>query len=83
MSPAKLESGVRFGPWQGLWLMLGYLAGQFLGTFLIYFAWGAAPGLEAVLHHHRPLLHPPADARVMAWGAVSYTHLTLPTICSV
>lgn len=70
MSPALSESGVRFGPWQGLWLMLGYLAGQFLGNFLVYFAWGVGPGLEALLHHHRPSLHPAADAQVMAWGAL-------------
>ena len=70
MSPAVSESGVRFGPWQGLWLMLGYLAGQFLGTFLVYFAWGAGPALEALLHHRRPSLHPGADAQGMAWGAL-------------
>eukprot|EP00975_Prorocentrum_lima_P021620 4554905-Prorocentrum_lima.AAC.1 len=28
-------------------------------------------------------LYRPGDAHVIVYGAVSYTHLTLPTICSV
>ena len=70
MSPAASESGVRFGPWQGLWLMLGYLAGQFLGNFFIYLGWDAGLGIEAVLHHRRPSVHPAPDPHVMAWGAL-------------
>ena len=70
MSPAVSESGVRFGPWQGLWLMLGYIAGQFLGNFLVYLGWGASLGLGALLHHRKPSFHPVPDAQVMAWAAL-------------
>jgi membrane protease YdiL (CAAX protease family) len=70
MSTAVSESGSKFGPWQGLWLMLGYLAGQLLGNFLVYLGWGAGLGLQALLHHRRPSFHPEPDAQVMAWGAL-------------
>ncbi len=70
MSPVSSESGVRFGPWQGLWLMLGYLAGQFLGDLLVNLGWGAGRGIEGLLHHHRASLHPVPDAQVMAWAAL-------------
>jgi hypothetical protein len=50
--------------------MLGYLAGQFLGNSLSYLGWDAGLGIEAVLHHRRPSLHPVPDPHVMAWGAL-------------
>ena len=70
MSPAGSESGLKFGPWQGLWLMLGYLASQFLGDFLVNLVWGAGLDIEGVLHHHRPALHPAPGPQVMAWAAL-------------
>jgi membrane protease YdiL (CAAX protease family) len=70
MSRAVSESGVKFGPWQGLWLMLGYLVGQFLGNVLVYIGSGLGITLDAVFHHRRPLLHPAPDPQVMAWAAL-------------
>jgi len=70
MARAVSESGVTFGPWQGLWLMLGYLLAQFLGNFLVFMGSGDGIGLDAVLHHRRPLFHPAPNAQVMAWAAL-------------
>eukprot|EP00969_Alexandrium_andersonii_P195773 8648900-Alexandrium_andersonii.AAC.1 len=49
-------------------------------------SWGAGTAPDPPLHPSRAWLpRPPTGAEALIWGqeAVSYTHLTLPTICSV
>jgi membrane protease YdiL (CAAX protease family) len=70
MSATVSESGVKFGPWQGLWLMAGYVAAQLLGNFVVYLGWGVGLGVEGGFHHQKPPVHPVADAKVMAWAAL-------------
>lgn len=70
MTAAASESGVKFGPWQGLWLMAGYLVAQLLGTMAVYTAWGISRGVEAWSHHQKPPAHPSHDANVVACAAV-------------
>ncbi len=70
MTTTDSESGVKFGPWQGLWLMLGYAVAQYVGSFAVYMGWGIGLGLEAGFHHQRPPAHPSPDAQVMAWAAL-------------
>jgi hypothetical protein len=57
MTAATSESGVKFGPWQGLWLLLGYLAAQLLAYLVVYATWGSVVAVQAVLHHQRPPVH--------------------------
>ena len=46
-------------------------------------AYYGVSGSGAVLHTINPRLHPEQLAYICNHAAVSYTHLTLPTICSV
>jgi len=64
MAGARSESGVSFGPWQGLWLLVGYLVGQ----TSVAFGWSLFQGFEARLHH-RPVPQP--SPMVMAWETLA------------
>jgi membrane protease YdiL (CAAX protease family) len=64
VSGSNHESGVKFGPWQGLWLLAGYLVGQTLAAF----GWGVSEGFQAALRH-RPVPQP--SPMVMAWETLA------------
>ena len=64
MSESPRESGVKFGPWQGAWLLAGYLMGQ---TAMV-FGRGIFEGFEAA-SHHRPIQQP--SPMVMAWETLA------------
>jgi hypothetical protein len=55
---------VKFGPWQGLWLLAGYLVGQTFAAF----GWGIYEGFEAA-SHHRSIPQP--SPMVMAWETLA------------
>jgi membrane protease YdiL (CAAX protease family) len=59
--------GLKFGPWQAVWLVLGYVGAQYLGSFLVYFAWGLRTGMRGA-HHGRNLADP--DVQILAWSVV-------------
>jgi membrane protease YdiL (CAAX protease family) len=71
MTEAHPESGVKFGPWQGLWLLLGYLAAQTLGYLLVTAPWGAWPALLAKLHHRAPPVGIEPSPVVLAWATLA------------
>jgi membrane protease YdiL (CAAX protease family) len=71
MSEARSESGVKFGPWQGLWLLAGYLAGQFLGYLSVKLAWAGWLGIQAKLHHQAWPAYPQTGPTVMAWATLA------------
>jgi membrane protease YdiL (CAAX protease family) len=56
----------KFGPLQGLWLVLGYVLAQLTGNFLAYLAWGVGTALDALLHHRPLSTHPVPTAGVLA-----------------
>ena len=61
---------MKFGPWQGLWLVLGYVLTQTLGYMLfVIYAWGVAPVLQTLLHHHKPM-HAALSVQQEAWAAL-------------
>ena len=69
MTDTPHESGVKFGPWQGLELMLSYIGIQYAVSLSVYFAWDFGRGLDALLRHHRlPGEYAPPD--VMAWATL-------------
>lgn len=47
------KAAPKFGPLQGLWLVLGYIAAQLAGYVVVAIVWGAGQGIAAALHHHR------------------------------
>lgn len=71
MNESHPESGVKFGPWQGLWLLLGYLAAQTLGYLLVTLPWGAWPALLARLHHRTPSAVIEPGPVVLAWATLA------------
>jgi membrane protease YdiL (CAAX protease family) len=64
------ESGLKFGPLQGLLLMLGYIAAQKAGSILMGLVWGAGLEVEAVLHHHKLPAHPTFGTLQDAWATL-------------
>lgn len=60
----------KFGPVQGLWLMLGYILAQLTGNFLAYLVWGVDLGLDAAMHHRPVPAHPKPGAAVLAWATL-------------
>jgi len=64
------ESGLKFGPLQGLWLLLGYVAAQLAGYASVSAVWGAGVGLEALLHHHKLPAHPALGTLQEAWATL-------------
>ena len=66
MSEIRPESGVKFGPWQGVWLLAGYLVGQLLGYLGMTVAWSLYLTVRAKLHHQVLNTHPQTDTTVMA-----------------
>jgi membrane protease YdiL (CAAX protease family) len=71
MTEAHPESGVKFGPWQGLWLLLGYLAAQTAGYLLVTVPWSAWPALLARLHHRVPPVDTVSSPVVLAWATLT------------
>ena len=71
MSEARAESGVKFGPWQGLWLLVGYLVGQLLGYLSVTLAWTAYLAVRGRLHHHAVAAPPEASPTVMACATLA------------
>jgi len=64
------ESGLKFGPLQGLWLLLGYIAAQKIGSLLVSMVWGAGSSFDALVHHHKPLTHPVPGTQQEAWATL-------------
>lgn len=63
-------AGRKFGPWQGLWLVLGYVLAQAVGYLLMLaYTWGLAPVLRALLHEHQ-LMHGALSVQQQAWFAL-------------
>ncbi|HSN18290.1 MAG TPA: CPBP family intramembrane glutamic endopeptidase [Gammaproteobacteria bacterium] len=59
-----------YGPWQGLWLVLGYIIAQASGYILLSaYTRGLAPALRALLHEHR-LVHSELSVQQQAWLAL-------------
>lgn len=71
MTEVSSESGVKFGPWQGLWLLAGYLVAQVLGYLLVTFVWGIGLGVEAKLRHLPVPTHPEPSPTVMALATLA------------
>jgi hypothetical protein len=71
MTEASPESGVKFGPWQGLWLLAGYLVAQVLGYLSVTVTWGIGLGVQAKLRHLPAPLHPEPSPTVMAWATLA------------
>ena len=60
----------KFGPLQGLWLVLGYVAAQIGAYMLVGLVWGASLGLQAALHRHRFGSHGAFGVREEAWATL-------------
>ena len=60
----------KFGPRQGLWLVLGYIAAQLAGYVVVAVVWGAGQGLAAVMHHHRFPSHAEFSPQQEAWATL-------------
>ena len=61
----------------GLMRQIGYL------SFVVVLLYGLTLFAVSCDNDEDPPLPPAVEKVVLAFGAVSYTHLTLPTICSV
>ena len=60
----------KYGPWQGLWLVLGYFLAQAAGSLLLLaYTRGLLPLLHALLHEHR-LMHSALSPQQQAWLAL-------------
>lgn len=71
MTDPRSESGVTFGPWQGLWLLAGYLTAQLLGYQLVTRGWEGWLWIQAALHHGQSPVHPEPGPLVMAWATLA------------
>lgn len=65
-----LEPQKKFGPWQGLWLVGGYLLASFMGSVLVGLAWGIGVGIQAGIHGRTPILSKPGIG-VLAWSVLA------------
>ena len=65
-----LEPPRKFGPWQGLWLVGGYLLASFFGSVLVGLAWGISIGIQAGIHGRAPVLSKPGIG-VLAWSVLT------------
>jgi membrane protease YdiL (CAAX protease family) len=61
--------GLKFGPWQAVWLVLGYVGAQYAGSFLVYFGWGLRAGTRGALHSGK-LAGSEPDVQVLAWSVL-------------
>ena len=61
---------VKFGPLQGLCLVLGYVLSQLAGYLLVGLLWGTDRTLHALLHHHTLLPHLGFGPRQDAWATL-------------
>jgi len=71
VTDTRSESGVKFGPWQGLWLLAGYLVAQLLGYLSVTLVWGIFLGAQAKLHHLPIPTHTEPGPTVMAWATLA------------
>ena len=71
-SPASAVSGRgrRFGPWQAVWVVLGFGLVQFFGGLFAVFARGIVIGVIAGLRHEHARV-PPASAQFLAFAAIA------------
>lgn len=67
---AILEPQKKFGPWQGLWLIGGYLLASFLGSLLTGLAWGIGIGIQAGIRGVAPAVSKPGIG-VLAWSVLT------------
>lgn len=59
----------QFGPWQGLWLVIGYVVAAFVGSVLVGLVWGIGIGIKAGVHGAVPGI-PKPGIDVVAWSAL-------------
>lgn len=71
MAEPHSESGLKFGPWQGLELLVGYLVGQFLGYLSVTLAWPAYLEVQARLQHRSMPAHAEPSPTLMAWATLA------------
>ena len=71
MTDPRSESGVRFGPWQGLWLLAGYLVAQLLSYLAVTLAWTVYLDVQAKLRHQAMPAHVEPGPTVMAWATLA------------
>lgn len=60
----------KFGPWQGVLLVVGYMLAQAAGFILVGLLWGAGQGFQALLHHHRFPPHSGLGIQQEAWATL-------------
>ena len=60
----------KFGPLQGLWLVLGYMAAQYGAYVLVGLIWGARLGFQAALHHQKLPSHMGFGPQQEAWATL-------------
>jgi len=65
-----LEPPKKFGPWQGFWLVGGYLLASFMGSVLVDLAWGFGIGIQAGIHGRAPAFYKPGIG-VLAWSVLA------------
>jgi len=71
MAEPHSESGLKFGPWQGLELLVGYLVGQFVGYLSVTLAWPAYLEVQARLQHRSMPAHAEPSPTLMAWATLA------------
>ena len=71
MTDSRSESGVSFGPWQGLWLLAGYLLAQALGYVSVSLAWDAYLFIQAKLQHRAVLAHAGSSPTLLACATLA------------
>ena len=65
-----MSGPTKFGPLQGLWLVVGYVVAQAAGYVLVGLVWGAGQGFTAALHHHRLPSHMGFNIQTEAWATL-------------
>lgn len=71
MTPDQLVAAPRarsLNAWHALWLVLGYVVAQFLGSVLAGMVWGFGQGFEAALEGTRTITHSKPGLEVLAWS---------------
>lgn len=63
-------ASAKFGPLQGLWLVLGYILSQTAGYLLVGLLWGSGRALRALLHHHTLIPHLGFGPQQDAWATL-------------
>ncbi|HET7921814.1 MAG TPA: CPBP family intramembrane glutamic endopeptidase [Gammaproteobacteria bacterium] len=69
-SPAR-----RFKGWDALWLILGFIVAQFVGSVLVGLVWGMGIGFQAALHGGPVPAALKPGLQVLAWSVVLGTAL--------